>query len=434
MAKARRKATTTVQRPRRRWGRLVLRALLPVVVLVAAAATFMGLASTKPKLDRRAVVEKTWPVRARNVEIADYRPTIRLYGQAVAGRRVDLRALVAGEVIETAPRFSEGAPVGKGDLILRIDPFDYELRVSEARANLREGEARLAEIRARIDLEGELIQAARDQLQLSRRDYRRATELRKQGLVAQKGVDDKRIIVRDREQALRQRRAALKVERARADQQEAAVDRLKSALKRAERALAHTSLKAPFSGYLSGINAEKGRMLGLNDTVATLIDSERIDVRVTLSDEQFGRLKASGDAIIDRAVKVIWRTGETSIVYPARIRRVAAEVTAASGGVEVHARIEPAGRRVDLRPGTFVEVTVADRIYKNVARLPETALYGTQTVYAIVDQRLAARRIEVLGYAGDEILVRGDLASGQPVLTTRLAEAGDGLRVDIQER
>lgn len=417
---------------RRRWGRLLLRTLIPFVVLAGAIGAFLALAKTRPELSPQPVSEKAWPVMVADIAISDHQPELKLYGQTVAGRRVDLRALVTGEVVETGSDFREGGIIEKGDLVLRIDPFEYETRLAEARANLREAQAKLEETQARIALETRQIEAAGDQLKLSRRDLERALELRKQGLVAQKTVDDKQIIVRDREQALAQRRSGLEIERAKADQQRAIVARLEAAQRRAERALADTRLSAPFDAYISGVNAELGQMLGVNDRVATLIDRNRIDVKFNISDAQYGRLLATEEGAAGRAVRVVWRVGETELAYDGHIERVAAEISAASGGVDVYARIEPKDGQAAIRPGAFVEVFVSDRLYRGVVRLPETSLYGGDTVYVVRDSRLQPRKVAVIGHTGRDVLVRGEIEPGDKVITTRMSEAADGVLVDVQ--
>ena len=80
----------------------------------------------------------------------------------------------------------------------------------------------------------------------------------------------------------------------------------------------------------------------------------------------------------------------------------------------------------------FVDVTLADRLYKNVVRLPESALHDGATVYVAISGVLEARQVEVVARGHDNVLVRGALASGELVVTTRLPEIGPGLQVDIK--
>ena len=85
-----------------------------------------------------------------------------------------------------------------------------------------------------------------------------------------------------------------------------------------------------------------------------------------------------------------------------------------------------------MRPGAFVEVHVPDRLYRDVVRLPESALYDGDTVYAVVDGRLEPRRVEVVVRIGTQVLVSGDLAADDMVVTTRFAEIGEGIKVAVR--
>jgi multidrug efflux pump subunit AcrA (membrane-fusion protein) len=112
--------------------------------------------------------------------------------------------------------------------------------------------------------------------------------------------------------------------------------------------------------------------------------------------------------------------------------RVAPEIAAQRGGVDVYARIDTSVQDAHLRPGAFVEVLLDDRTYPNVMRVPATAVYGTDRLYVIDNGRLSGRTIEVVGYDGADVLVRGQLDSGEKIVTTRITEAGDGLKVNEQ--
>jgi multidrug efflux pump subunit AcrA (membrane-fusion protein) len=80
----------------------------------------------------------------------------------------------------------------------------------------------------------------------------------------------------------------------------------------------------------------------------------------------------------------------------------------------------------------FVEVRVKDRLYDHVVRLPETALYNDDTVYAVVDGRLVPRKVRVLARAGSDVVLRGDFTPGEPLVTTRFPEIGPGIKVTVE--
>lgn len=416
--------------PYRPWWRRFLRFLLPLLIVTAAGGAYFLLSITQPQVVPEAPEERIWTVNASTVEFADIQPELQVFGEIVPGRKVELRALVAGEILETGENFQEGGIIKAGDLLVLIDPFDYEAARDEATAQLDEGRARLSEIKARAVLEGQALVSARQQLTIRQRDLSRAIRLAKGGNISQKTVDDRRLAVSQQEAAVDQRVSNVAVENSRVEQQEATISRLEVGLRRAERDLNNTRVVSPFTGFVGDVSAERGKRVSLNDKLADLTDADRLEVAFTLSDAQYGRIIAAEGNVTGRPAKVLWRVGDRQIEYDATIERVGAEISAASGGVEAFARLETKGTDTPLRPGAFVEVRLPDTRYQQVAQLPETALYENSRVYVIAEGRLEARDIEVAARTSDGILVSGNLSPGEKVLATRFAEAGPGVRVE----
>jgi len=406
--------------------------VLPLAVLMLAVVSFAALKATKPEVPQRPPREQVWPVMAQTVEFADFQPRIRLYGKTIPGRRVELRALVGGEIDHIGEGLRNGGLVTKGELLVKIDPFQYEGARIEAEAKLEEARARYSEIEASIAAEQDAIRYAKEQLALARRDLERAVPLAERGTVSQKATDDRRMIVSEREQVVESRTSNLAIQQARAAQQKAIIDQLSWKLRQARRNLDDTSLSAPFDAYVSGVSAEVGRIVTANDQVATLFDRDWIEVRFTLTNTQYGRIVAHAGGVEGRTVDVVWHIGSEPIRYKATIERVAAEISSETGGVDVYARVSDPRLPVPLRPGAFVEVQVEDRAYANVVRLPQTSLYGGDRVYVIAKDVLEPRTVELVGASGEHVLVRGDLKAGEDIMTSRLSHADAGLKVRKQ--
>jgi multidrug efflux pump subunit AcrA (membrane-fusion protein) len=132
-------------------------------------------------------------------------------------------------------------------------------------------------------------------------------------------------------------------------------------------------------------------------------------------------------------VQALWRLGATSFPIAGRIARVESTIDPASGGVQVYAEVTGNPEDAPLRPGAFVAVLLPDRLHREVVELPASALFHGDTVYAIEAGRLRPRPVEVVADLGPRILVRGELAAGDPIVTSRLAEIGPGLKVEAAE-
>ncbi len=236
-------------------------------------------------------------------------------------------------------------------------------------------------------------------------------------------------MVSQREQALKQRQANIAIQQAQLDRQLASMERFEWQVERAERDLSNTEIRAPFDAIVNSESIALGKIVNANEVLVGLYREDQLDVRFTMSDRQYGQIFADG--LIDRPIEVVWEVEPESLRATGRITRAGAEIDAAKGGVQVYARLENAEAST-FRPGTFVKIFVPGREYDNVLRLPETAVYDNRLIYTIEDGRMLSHDAEILARDGAQLLVRADVADGAEVITTRLAQAGDGLAVTVE--
>ncbi len=368
---------------------------LPALIIVVAITIGYLLIATRSELKPVEQPERVWPIKAVQAMHRDVQPEIHLFGEVVAGRRSELRALVNGVIVEVGENFREGGIAKKGELLIAIDPFDYKTALAEQRWMLQEAEARLEQLR---------------------RDYVRAKNLYKEKNVSQEFLDNAELAVL---------------------QQEAIVGQRAVGVQRAEHEVADSRLVAPYDGVVSSVNANLGSSVSnQGDKLADLVDTSQLEVRFSLSNAQYGRLLENDESVVGRTVDVSWQVGNKNLAYTAVIKRVGGEIVSATGGVDVYAVIDTAGKQTTLRPGAFVAVRLPDMQYRNVLEVPDTALYGQDLVYIVEGDRLSARRIHIRGYNGQNILFSSAdeprINDGDLIVTTQLREGGVGVKVAVQ--
>lgn len=191
------------------------------VVLLLGVLVFQAL-----RADRGDAVE----VRAEVVTERDLVARVTATGHIEPKRSVDVQSDISGRVVEV--HVEEGDEVEEGELLLAIDPTQYEAAVRQARARLAEARARLA--RAETDL------------QQYRWEWDRIRKLkeRTQDLVTEQEAEQTRT----------------RAELAEAERQAAqfAVEQAEAALEEAEDRLAKTVIRAPMGGRVTRLNVEKG--------------------------------------------------------------------------------------------------------------------------------------------------------------------------------
>ena len=177
-----------------------------------------------PSADQAAVV--TPPVVAVSVPLQrDVDTRLQFLGQFSAVDQVELRAQVGGTLTQIG--FKDGDIVHKGDLLFEIDPTPYQIKLSEATAQL---------------------ESARARLDLANRESMRASTLARTGAGTVQTAD----------QRATDQRAA-----------QAAVDEAEALVRDARFDLNHTRITAPFTGRIGTHLVSVGNLIAGSRTAAS---------------------------------------------------------------------------------------------------------------------------------------------------------------------
>ena len=117
---------------------------LGLIVLIAAGGIAAALIMTK-KTPNRAPFPQTAPIvelagltkEAHSIEVIGF-------GNVRPVEEVSLRPQVAGMIVETGAALKPGGRVQAGDVLVRIDPRDYDFTVQSRQAQVAEAQASLA--------------------------------------------------------------------------------------------------------------------------------------------------------------------------------------------------------------------------------------------------------------------------------------------------
>lgn len=412
--------------------KFMIKFFIPLLILGAGFAGFNYLKSTKEVPTPKPPEERSWNVSALQAELKPVQAQFKLYGSLIAARSVDLRALVAGEVVEVSENLQEGAEVIQGEVLLVIDPFEYEAAMTERRASLLEARAKLDEFRAKDKSDRLMLARDREILELDEKNVTRSEKLKKKGNISDRALDTAITTLNRQKQTVEQRESQLKIQQAKITQQQAVISRLEVNLKRAERDLRNTQLKAPFSGYLENITAELGKRVDNRDQVASLVDSKEYEVKFQLPGKSYGSLLSTPEKVIGRKVKIVWTSSGEKYAFDGTIKRIGSQIVSDTGGIEIFAVLDPSESLKLIRPGAFVEVHAPGPVFDNSVLVPEQAVFEDKYVYVIEESRLVKRAIQIEFQQGVNHIITGNLKSGDKILTTRFAEVGPGILVEVR--
>ncbi|HHN67890.1 MAG TPA: efflux RND transporter periplasmic adaptor subunit [Thermopetrobacter sp.] len=406
------------------------RGMVALALLIGAVFVWRLMLASAERPRPRPPHERPAPVRAMTVRLTEARPQWTFYGRARAARKVQLRMPAGGTIVRLAKGLKAGREVAADEELVAIDDLNARARLNEALAARKEIAARLAEAKERLVHDRKALENARDQLRLAEHELARVRRLLKRRVAAQKALEAAQLRVKQALSAVQQREAAIAAGQARVQQTEAVLARQDWVVKRARRALRDTVLKAPFAGVVARADLAVGQQVTPNEPLVILIADTPPRIEFTLSEGFYGDLAAAGEKLLGRPLSVHWRTGAAALSFAGRVDEVTPEVAVKSGALTVRAALSDPRRARRLPPGAFVEIRMRGPRSHRVALIPESALQRDDEVFVIADGRLKAVRVEIAGYVGGKVAVRG-LPDAARVVVNRLAQPREGRKVRV---
>ncbi|MBI5600790.1 MAG: efflux RND transporter periplasmic adaptor subunit [Gemmatimonadetes bacterium] len=263
--------------------------------------------------------KKGTEVRIEAVQKRDLVASVTASGQVTPRTKVDLSADITGKIV--ALNVKMGDMVRKGQLVLQIDPQQFESQVQRAEAALANSRARLAQARA--------------SLQQAQNNYQRSADIKKSNPTL---ISDEQI---------EQLKTTFEVNQALLEAASQDVKQGEASLKDARWQLSRTNIYAPMSGRVTRLNVENGETAvqgTFNKDAATLMtiaDMSVLETKVKVDETDVSRISLGDSAVIQidafpdttfigRVVEVSQSsvrgataaTGDQAIDYEVKIRLV----------------------------------------------------------------------------------------------------------------
>ena len=376
----------------------VKRVLVPLLVLLSGVGIVVLLDVTAPKPD--IAIEAPRPIRVHTqaAAVATNQLTVQTNGDVRATLRSDLVAQVAGRIIEVSDEFVEGGRFLAGETLLRIEDTDYQ-------AALNEAEARVAA--AKVDLETAYADADVARQQLA-------------------GVD---------------KPSPLALKKPQVTRAQLALEAAQSGLSLAKTNLERTKIALPYAGRLRSTSVDLGEYVGPGKVLASAFGTDRVEVRLPLTDNQLGALGVpigyrapSGEGLaVDLTAKV---AGEQRL-WTGRVERLDAaidpetRVIYATAVVNKPYDLTEAPAQMPLAVGLFVEAAIAGRILTDTIAISSDGLRAGDRVFILdANGQLEIRAVEVIYSNTRETFLAGGIAEGEAVIISAIRNPIPGMALE----
>ena len=274
--------------------KLLLDVLIPAGLLMGGIAVLLllGTAQTekKPRIgtDYRSRMEALSEVRVQRLQtLASLGEQLQLVvdGSVVPFREAKVAAEVAGKIESKTDNCEAGAYVEANELLMTIDPTDYELEVEQLTQLKNQESQSLREVDQEKDNTGRSIKIAKQDLELQQKEVDRQNQLRN-GFTSPAEIDKAQRALLAATQQLVSFENQLSLLRERRLRFEAAEQLAESQLKRAKEDLKRTQIRAPISGVIVSENVDLHSFVTRGTTLVTIDDTSKAEVATSLRMDQ----------------------------------------------------------------------------------------------------------------------------------------------------
>ncbi len=377
--------------------------LLPLAILGGLLLVAVLIRSNPPQAPKRSGFGgPQMIVETRSLERRAYTVMLGSYGTVQPRTQSMLVAQVSGQIVSINPNVRDGGFFEKGDVLVSIDPRDYEADVRIASAALMDARQALVEADART------AQAKEDWVRLGNDGEPGELVLRMPQLEAAK----------------------------------ARLASAESSLQKTRLDLERTNIRAPFAGRVLRKLVDVGQVVTPNTQLAEVYATDSIEIRLPIRNRDLAFIDlpeayrfSEGPAEEGAYVEIVSQLGGDS-VWGAELVRTEGAIDETARQLHVIAMIadpfeQAVEDRVPLKIGQYVTARLTGKTLTDALVIPNNTIYQGSYVYVVEEGVLQRRDIDIAWQNDQEALVIAGLDSGDALVTTALGQVTSGIKVSV---
>ncbi len=460
---------TTPSGLRRRFDGPWAYAAMVLFLLAIGGGVCAYLIATRPRPSGAPSKDPGRLVRVFAAEKSSHRLAITAYGTTRASQQWTAIAEVSGRTMEISPRFEPGEILPAGELLVRIDPTDYQLSVTRLEAEARAKKEQLHETEQNEANLREILKLLQRQSSLASAEYERQRELFGRNAVSLailEAAEQSYITSLTTLQRTRNELALLPVQR---DLLQASLDAANAQLKQAERDLAECEIRLPSAARCAAKSVEENQYVSVGERLGTFLSLDTAEVVAMVEARQMSALFPEGVQAMepldftqfDRIesfwkqlripVEVSWGTKDRRWTWWGRVVRIASSLDPGTRTIPVivevpnpYKGVQP-GVRPPLIPDVFCKVTAYGATVDDVVVIPREALHNdrvyllrgatidtsqkdkSDSAPLLVGGELEIARVKVFALEEDLAVIQEGIEASDMVVLTDLAPASQGM-------
>jgi RND family efflux transporter MFP subunit len=325
------------------------------------------------------------------IELEQWVENFKISSQGTVRPRTEtiLSAEVSGAITSISPKFTAGGVFEKGEVLLRIDPTNYDVAVKKAEALLKQRQI----------------------------EYDGASKLRTQGYRAESEYAS----------------AAAALAAAQAE------------LVSAKRNLERTYIRLPYEGMVRSKDSDLGQFVTPGTRLGITFATDYAEVRLPLTDRDLAFVDMPDSRDISQTGAVEGPGVRLSAVQKGKLREWDARIVRSEGVVDEKSRVTYAVAQVDdpyslhregdpLPLGTFVAASIEGRAAIETLRVPRGAVRGSdELLFVNGENRLEIRKVDILRADAEYAFIASGAAAGERIVTSAIEAPTEGMLVRTGE-
>ncbi len=404
--------------------------LLPIGIVLLTVVLVLLLKLVQPAPNVISPEEKTWSVDTSVLTGQLRSPQIKLYARVESPLTANLTAAINADVLSLDAR--EGAHVERGQKLLQLDDTDARIVYEEKLANFAELEAAITLENNRYKTDLAALKLEKSLVTLAETKLAREKKTSKSNLTSQSSLDIQKQALQNQKLLLQKRQLSLSDHSARLAQLQAKLRRSQALLDQAVLDINRTVVTAPFDGVILQTSVSPGERVRQGEALISLYAIDEVELRAQLPQRYVPMIKqvlAEGGALVATMSDI-----RGDILLP--LNRVSGAVSSSGSGVDAlfsMTRVQAGAVTI----GEILEITLTLPALSEVFAVPVSSIYGTNRLYRVIEGRLDAVTVEIVGNQFEQdkqfILVRSQqLKAGDRIITTQLPHAINGLKVELK--
>jgi len=375
-----------------------------VAIGVVLAALFLAVMMNvlQPDAEKTSEPEAAIAVKTEIVNRAQLAMHVESQGIVAPRTRTRIVSEVSGLVLDVADAFVVGGTFKAGDMLLKLDPTDYEVALQRA-------EAKVISFKALMELENA-----------------RSVQAEKEWGMTGRPTSEAPLLALRRPYLL---------------EAEANLLQAKAEVRQAEIKLSKTIIRASYAGMVSEKLADIGQFVTMGTAIGETFAIDFVEIRLPLSEKDLTMMDGLSSQVELRKKQITLTGTVDGIVtsWLATLARSEGVVDELSRSQYIVARVaDPYGlddndRQVPLRVGTFVKASIQGKVLKDVFKVPRSALLEGSRMGLVDDQALLKIiSVEVASTDDNHYYISEGLQDGHQIVTSALGTPIEGLKLRIK--